>query len=519
MTHPKPESRRGVFARNIFSNFAGYGVTVIAALGLTPFIQEKLGGDVWAMWAVIVSMTGSYGLLDLGIRSAVGQYVTRHYSKGDMEGVNRTLNTAMALLLGVALVAAVVTIALCLTLDSWIEFEEFETFVDPTQVQWALLISGIGIAMSLPMALWSCVTYARERFDISNAIGIGETLVRVALILSVLSADGGIVGLAIVTAATQLINWLARMLVAYRLMPGLRWSPSLFDRTTVRELASFGAFNVIVNAADRVVISTDLIIVAAVLPAATTFYATGALLPPYFMQMILMVTWTMTPYATGRDSLGDRKALRNLLLNGTRGCLFLASVVGAGLLLTGDDFLHQWIDPTLLDTTAYADAAIILAILTWATLVRASASCGRQVLFGMRRMRVLAGLSCVEAILNLALSVILIHSIGTKGVAFGTLIPVIILYGIIQNIYLTRLLGLRISSFLGQALRASVPVMSGMYLMHLWVDSWWVIDSWGTLAVKIALLLVPAVAIGYLVVMNPEERRSLRRRLSRRGAE
>ncbi len=40
---------------------------------------------------LIVGMTGYYGLLDLGIRSAVGQYVTRYWTAGDMEGVNRTL--------------------------------------------------------------------------------------------------------------------------------------------------------------------------------------------------------------------------------------------------------------------------------------------------------------------------------------------------------------------------------------------------------------------------------------------
>ena len=68
MTQDMPESRRGIFARNIFSNFAGYAVSAIAAVALTPFIQEALGSDGWAMWAVIVSMTGSYGLLDLGIR-------------------------------------------------------------------------------------------------------------------------------------------------------------------------------------------------------------------------------------------------------------------------------------------------------------------------------------------------------------------------------------------------------------------------------------------------------------------
>ena len=230
------QSRKGVFARNIFSNFAGYLITAAVALVLTPFILQKLGGPVWAMWAVIVSMTGSYGLLDLGIRSAVGQYVTRYWSKGDMDGVNRTLNTAMVLLVGVAVIAILVTITLCLTLGSWIDFDKLEA-VDAASLQWALFVSGTGIALSLPMALWSTVTYARERFDISNGIGVGESLLRLVLTYYVLSAGGGVVGLALVMTGTQMAAWAARMLVAYRLMPGLALSARFFDRASAFPIA------------------------------------------------------------------------------------------------------------------------------------------------------------------------------------------------------------------------------------------------------------------------------------------
>lgn len=510
------ESRKGIFARNIFSNFAGYGITAISAVVLTPFIQSALGGDTWAMWAVIVSMTGSYGLLDLGIRSAVGQYVTRYWSQGDMDGVNKTLNTALVILLAVALLAGLVTGALWLSLDQWIKFDEFDTPVDAAEIKTAFLISGLGIAISLPMALWSAVTYARERFDISNAIGISDTLLRVALTFAALSADAGVIGLALVTTGTQLLASMARILVAHRLMPELRFSMDFYDRSMVKQLASFGAYNVIVNAADRVVIATDLILITAILPAATKFYANGALLPPYLMQMVLMVTWTMTPYATACDSKGDRPALRALLLNGTRGSLFLAAAIGSGLLFTGSAFLHQWINPALLDSQDYANAGVILMLLTWATLVRASSSCGRQVLFGMRRMRLLAGLSSSEAILNVSLSVLLIQQIGTEGVAYGTLIPIILFYGIGQNLYLARTLSIPILTFLGQVVRASVPVMLAVYLAHLWIDTWWVIDSWTSLAVKIGLLLVPIAGIGYFVVMNGDEKQALRQRLGGR---
>jgi peptidoglycan biosynthesis protein MviN/MurJ (putative lipid II flippase) len=108
----------------------------------------------------------------------------------------------------------------------------------------------------------------------------------------------------------------------------------------------------------------------------------------------------------------------------------------------------------------------------------------------------------------------LIQQIGTAGVAYGTLIPIILFYGIGQNLYLARSLDIPILTFLGQVVRASVPVMLSVYLTHLWIDTWWIIDSWASLAVKIGLLLVPIGGIGYFVVMNGAERQALRQRLA-----
>ena len=124
------------------------------------------------------------------------------------------------------------------------------------------------------------------------------------------------------------------------------------------------------------------------------------------MSLVLAITWTMTPYATACDAKGDRDALRRLLLQGTRGSLFVAAVIGAGLLIAGEDFLNIWMDPKFLDgNTSY----MVMVYLAWATLARASTSCGRQVLFGMRRMKLLATLAAVEATLNIGLSVVLVH--------------------------------------------------------------------------------------------------------------
>ena len=505
------ESRRGVFARNIFSNMAGYAVSAAVALFLTKYVQESLDQYAYGLWLVVVALTGYYMLLDLGVRSAVGQYVTRYLAKNDIDGVNRTLGTAFRLLVYVALLALFVTIGLSLTLPMWVK--DLGT-MDAVDAQSAMLIIGGGVSVGLPMALFSSVPYARERFDIINAILITENILRAVLSVAVLSYGGGVLSLAIVVTAVQLLAGVARVFFAYRLLPGLHVRMSNFQRDSVRELGSFGLYNFLVNAADRIVLHTDVIIITAIIGSSITpLYANGAMLIPFYMQLVLMVTWTLTPYATACDARGDRAALASLLLNGTRGSVFLAAVIGAGLYFTGGEFLHLFLPEKNLVNPAYQNSAGILLILTFATLARASSSCGRQILFGMRRMRLLAGLSFTEAVLNLGISLILVHTHELAGVAYGTLIPVILVYTIAQNYFVGRLVDVSHAEHIGQILRAAVPVGAAMSLVGLWLEDWLVADTWLRFGLKVVLLLVPVVPIGYLIVMNRDERRDLWQRL------
>ena len=109
-------------------------------------------------------------------------------------------------------------------------------------------------------------------------------------------------------------------------------------------------------------------------------------------------------------------------------------MICGGLLLAGDEFLPIWLDPRFLGgDTSYQ----VLAILAWATLWRASTSCGRQILFGMRRMRLLAGMAFLEAGLNIGLSIVFVQFYGLPGVALGTLASIVVVYVIGQNIFVS----------------------------------------------------------------------------------
>ncbi len=482
--------------RNIASNSVGYVVNVVVALLLTPYVVRVLGDNIYGLWNLVVSLTGYYGLLDLGIRSAVGNYVAIYWAKKDMEGVNRTMSTAMVLMYLAAFIAVLVTVILVFALPAM----KPEAANQEPRIGWVIAIMGLGLASSFPMAIYSTVIYARQRIDIQNGIGISQRLVSAGLTVLMLHQGFGILGLSVAVMGTNILTWVANMIIAQRLMPDLLIQVRLFAKKHLHELKNYGFFNFIVNAADNILVFTDSVVIGLTLPlSAVTFYAVGANLIPYFMSIVQAVTWAITPYATACYATGDYVALRRLIIVGTRGVLVLASLLGGGLLFVGHDFLALWMGSHFLTGQVYISSAIILAILACATLIRATQSCGRQILFATQEVKFLGFLALGEAGANLVLSLLLVKKLGIAGVALGTLIPITITQGIIQPLYLMKLLGLSATAFFVSVLRSMVPVLLAMNAAYFFYAQRLPASNWFEFVVKATVVAAPGLVVGILV--------------------
>src|SRR5258706_16247164 len=99
-----------IILRNIFSNWTGYLITMVAGFLLSPFVVNHLGNTGYGIWTLVLSLTGYFGMLDLGIRSSVGRFVARYLALNNDGNVNRTVSTALALLGGGGLLAVLATL-------------------------------------------------------------------------------------------------------------------------------------------------------------------------------------------------------------------------------------------------------------------------------------------------------------------------------------------------------------------------------------------------------------------------
>ena len=95
----------GVMARNTLWNYLGFAVNLVANFALFPFAVRRLGTGPAGIWLLLGSVTGYMGLLELGIVPALMQRIAAALGRGSRTALNETVSTAIALMLGMLLLA------------------------------------------------------------------------------------------------------------------------------------------------------------------------------------------------------------------------------------------------------------------------------------------------------------------------------------------------------------------------------------------------------------------------------
>ena len=212
--------------RNIASNWAGYAIQVAVAFFLTPYIIHSLGETRYGIWTLVVGLTGYYGLLDLGVASGMTQYLTRYLAANDIDNLNKSASTGFAALSGIGFLVFIGSLIIAFSASSLFRIQATST----AEVTWVLAITGTSVAMQFVFFTYSAVFTAVQRFDLSNVIGISTRILSAVATVICLNAGYGLVGLSLVVAGTNLIDYLIRWRVAGRLLPAMKISPRLVNR-------------------------------------------------------------------------------------------------------------------------------------------------------------------------------------------------------------------------------------------------------------------------------------------------
>ncbi len=483
---------KGQILKNVGSSWFALGVNVLVGIFLSPYILHHLGDDAFGIWILIFSITGYYGLFDLGIRSSIVRYVAKYAATNEEDEVNRLVNTALFSYSVIAVATMIITLILTYCLDSIFHVSaEFAV-----TARWLLLMVGASVAINFPLGVFSGVLEGLQRFLLVNLVSVVSTLLRAVFIVVALQHGYRLLMVAFITVALPLLGAVVKAIAVPYLLR-LRIGLGYVSRSTLRHIASYSGTTFLIIVAGRLRFKTDAIVVGTFISAAAvTYFTIGARLVDYASEVVQSMAQIFVPMSSQSDAVGDLDVLRKIFVAGNRMCALVIFPITAILIVLGKSVIEAWVGARYVA----ASYPVMLILLIPSTLMIMQSASSR-VLFGMGKHQMLAKVTLAEGIANLVLSVVLVRKFGIVGDAVGTAIPLTLTVLFFLPQHLCRLLKLRIASYLRHSFLLPLILTMPLVCVLLLLRRWFIPHHYLQLAEQVAIgLAVYGIGIGWAVL-------------------
>ena len=449
--------------RNVGSSWFALCVNVVTGIFLSPYILHRLGDTAFGLWILIFSITGYYGLFDLGIRSSIVRYVAKYSATNEQEELNRLVNTAMFSYTGIGVLAMAITLIAAYYVNSI--FRLPADFV--SSARWLLLMAGTAVSLGFPLGVFGGILEGLQRFYLLNFTTMSSTLIRVVLIVVALRHGRGLLTVALITVSMPLLSGLINAAAVFRHL-NLRLGLQHVSRSSLRRIASYSGTTFMIIVAGRLRFKTDAMVIGTMVSAAAvTYFTIGSRLVDYASEVVSSLAQIFVPMSSQSQAQGDLDALRKIFVVGNRACSFIIFPITAILTILGKSVIEAWVGPKYVS----ASYPVLLVLLYPTTLMLAQSASGRT-LWGMAKHRTWAWVVLAEGIANLTLSIILVRPYGIMGDAIGTAIPLTCSMILFLPRHLCHLLGIKLTTYVYRAfvlpLVLCIPVVAVLLLMQRW---------------------------------------------------
>lgn len=491
-------SRSSVILRNVASNWAGFAVNAAVTLVLTPFVLHQLGSARYGIWILTSSIIGYYGLLDIGFRAGVTQYLTRYLASGDYKKASECLSSAVAVLGGLGMVMFGLSLGAAFMAPRLFHLPaglEHEAFI-------CILIVGSSSALQFALQPYTSIFTATQRFDLANGIGVATRLLTAAGIAITLQQGFGLVGVSAATCAASVVDYIVRWRVARRLAPQLELSRAHASWRRVKEIGSFGAWNFLTSINQFVYQHLPNMLIGLSMPiAAVGHYALATGLLRQINAVLSPVPQVLYPAATELHARGDHAGLERLYHDGSRLMLLVMASVVVLAATWAEDFYRLWIGPRYLSGGQFQSVAVLFQILLISVVSDNSTSIASQILIGAGRVRTVAIALICGSVFNVAGSVLLIRPYGLAGLAASTVIASVLVDLVAMPLLLQRFVGLSALTLVRRACGRPLAVaalqivyLGGVHRM-LRPESWPQLIAAGALSALGCGIIVLAVGV------------------------
>lgn len=396
---------------------------------ITAYLFRTLGPVGFAPWATVVALLGLLTILDAGLSVTTARNAARAIA-GDPDGI-RLVRAAYAAYAGLGVIVLVIGLAVAPIGPAILGLSG--------EPRVGAIVVGVFLAADLTIVIstagWLGTLRGARRFDLLVAASVTQVLVALPATIWLVPALG-LPGAAIAQLAGRLVGRLVAALALRRVVPWIGIRPTRVPRADLLRIGIFALPILAIAVSTQLGVGSDPVVVAlAAGPAAVGLYAAGSGLVRYVAYLLFPVLAVLLP-SFSEVSYSRPDAIASIVVRCVRLAAAIGVIVFGSLAVTAGPVLQLWIGRTdALSVEVLAVYAVAHAAWTPSqVLVLALIASGRHGVVG--------AVLVADAVLNVALSLVLVFAIGPVGVALSSLVMLVAAHSVAIPLIAIRRLGI-----------------------------------------------------------------------------
>ncbi|OFZ57409.1 MAG: hypothetical protein A2381_04405 [Bdellovibrionales bacterium RIFOXYB1_FULL_37_110] len=464
------------------SNWAALIIQTLIGLVLTPFLIKSLGNNGYGSWVAIVSVWGYFGILTTGLGSSIIRYISKYRALGEEENLNQVVNSSFFIMVLFTLILIPVSYWGGMIFAAFFEIAA-DSYLDFNK---AFFYLGLATVIMFYVSNFKSVAHGYERFKELNIMESIHHIIKAMLVYFLLINGFGLIGLAYANLLSFLFFLI--MIVWYfgSRLPDIKFKTRAISKKMLGLLMSYSSGTLLISFANILRFNLDNLIIAKLVNMEmVAIYSIGAALINYISQFIIIGFNILMPRFTHLISSKNDAEMRILFLKSLFISSFLTVMMSTVSVIVVDDFLQWWLKKE------FIQSATIFYILIFSFTISLASFPGITLFYAKNKHMIFAKITLGEAVINFALSIVLVLKVGFIGAAIATAVTLLFNKLIVQPYYVSQLANIKMMDYLNQMI---TPFMAGIFIIipayFLGMIGTYVWEFWEMVVLIVVIILI-----------------------------
>lgn len=488
-------------------SYFSIAANIISGLLYTPWMVETIGKSQYGLYTLANSVITMF-LVDFGLSSATGRYLSKYNAEGDREGAERFLGAIYKLYL---LIDAVILCALVVIFFLIDKIYVNLTPAELVQFKVVYIISALFSVVNFPFVTLNGILTAYEKFVPLKIADLLYRFCNIGFTVLALLLGYGLYALVTVHAVVGLLTLAYKYIVIKRTVP-IKVNFKSTEKGIYKEIFGFSVWVTVSSLALRLVFNiTPSILGIVANSAAIAVFGVVTTIEGYTFTITTAINGMFMPRISRIVAQGNKEGdLNRLFVSVGKFQYALNGLIVAGFAVVGRTFIHLWMGEDYI--LAYSGILLVLI----PGLFYNSLQIAETTMVVENKVKWTAAVHVVTGIVNVILSFLLSSYLGVTGACLSIGIAYMVRNVILHIIY-QRELPLDIPRFMKECYgKMSVPIIVtvavGFLLNQCIMDA-----GWGIFLVKAGIIVLVYGISLFFFALDKMERNKVRSLLKKRG--